>query len=174
VSLLGFDPLGPRELLAWRLKNGRFAIVARGESDRNGSLHFPDLVAARDGLEVVVTPVDGAPGLPGASDPRRWSARDPLPPHARLLTSDGEGHRIRIEPREGSGAVLLADAYGVVMERYPVVPSPIDATRAFDVSLTAAESETQLLVSHEFADGRSSEWEVLTLPAVEIVDDASE
>jgi hypothetical protein len=116
----------------------------------------------------VVTAVDGAPGMPGASDSRRLAARDPVAPQAQLLANETGGHRIRIEPREASGTVLLADAYGVVLARYPVAPSPIDATRTFDVALVPNETETHLFLSHEFDDGRVSEWEVLTLPAIDL------
>jgi len=137
-------------------------------------LHFPDLVAAQDGLEIVVTAVGGAPGLPGASESRRSSARDPLPPTAHLLATDARAHHIRIAPREGSGEVLLADAYGVVLARYPVSPSPIAAMRDFDVALHSGPVEMQLFLAHEFADGRASEWQVLTLPAFEPGDESFE
>ena len=170
LSLAGFDPFGPRELLAWRIANGKFAIVAHGQSDRDGNLTFPDLVAPRNGLEIVVTAIDGVPGLPGASESRFWAARDPVAPAASVVESDATAHRIRITPRESSGVVVLADDYGVELARIPVRSSPIASTRDFDLTLTSNPVETHVYLAHEFEDGRASEWETVVLPGVEAVE----
>jgi len=55
----------------------------------------------------------------------------------------------------------------VELARFPVRQSPIPDTRDVEVELTATPVESYVLLSHEFEDGRNSEWETIVLPAVE-------
>ena len=163
VEIAGFDPEAPRELLAWRIVDGRFAVAARGESDEDGSLHFPRLIAAGGGMEVVVTAADNVPGLPGASEPRHLAARTPVAPQLVVLDAAGEEYSVRIHPSEASGEVLIADSRGVVFGAYEIPPNPVTAARAFDVSLSLFGGDPVILVAHEFSDGRRSDWRAVSL-----------
>jgi len=165
VEILGLDPDAPRELIAWRVRNGKAAILARGESDEFGQLDFPPVVAAGSGLEIVITGVDGHPDLPGASDVRKLAPRPPEPPQGRVLEAyEGEAV-VRIVPTEGSGTVLLADLDGSIFARYPISPMPAIGTRAFDVVLELYGDDPQVLMAHEFTDGRRSDWRVFSVGA---------
>jgi len=165
VEITGLDPDAPRELLAWRIKNGRAAVLVRGESDEDGRLIFPPVIAAGSGLEVVITGIDGHPDLPGASELRKLAPRAPEPPQGGVLeVHEGEAI-LRIVPTEGSGTVLLADLDGSVFARYPISPTPAIGTRAFDVVLELYGDDPQILMAHEFADGRRSDWRPLAVGA---------
>jgi hypothetical protein len=171
VALSGVDPHAPRELVAWRVKNGRRAIIARGRSGRDGRLEFPDVVAPRDGLEIVVTAADSAPGIPGASIARKLEGRNPHAPNGALMEIDGPDYLVRIVPNEFAGHVLLADSQGVVFARYPVVSSPLAAARVIDLALNPAPGDFAVLSAHEFADGRRSEWREIALDAPGVAPD---
>ncbi len=174
VEISGLDPDAPRELLAWRIKNGRSAILVRGESDENGRLQFPPVIAAGSGLEVVITGVNGRPELPGASDVRKLAPRPPEPPQGRVLEAyEGEAV-VRIVPTEGSGTVLLADLDGSIFARYPISPMPAIGTRAFDVVLELYGDDPQVLMAHEFADGRRSDWRSMSVGEPTLLEDLPE
>jgi len=174
VELTGLDPDAPRELIAWRLKNGRFAILARGESDEDGRLDFPPIVAAGSGLEVVITDADRRPEMLGASEVQKLAPRPPEPPQGRVLEANEGEVMVRIVPTEGSGAVLLADAGGTVFARYPISPTPAIGARVFDVALELYGDAQQLLMAHEFEDGRRSDWRALAVGAVMEFEEGSE
>jgi len=167
IRLAGEDPEAPRDLLAWRVKHGRFAVVARGSSEPDGSLHFPEIVAPRDGIEIAITSADSIPGLPGSSQSRRLPPRDPYAPQATVAAAAAGEVVVRVFPRETTGEVLLADSYGVVFASYPVPNSPLAAHRVIDVALSVTGSNVVVLLAHEFSDGRSSDWNVLQLPMPE-------
>ncbi|MBW2289723.1 MAG: hypothetical protein JRG90_18130, partial [Deltaproteobacteria bacterium] len=174
VAITGLDPDAPRELLAWRIKNGRSAILVRGESDENGRLQFPPVIAAGSGLEVVITDVDGHPNLPGASEVRKLAPRPPEPPQGRLLEAyEGEAV-VRIIPTEGSGTVLLADLDGTVFARYPISPTPAIGARVFDVVLELYGDDPQVLMAHEFTDGRRSDWRMISVGEPLLLEDLPE
>jgi hypothetical protein len=161
VEITGLDPDPPRELVAWRIKNGEAAILVRGESDEFGQLDFPPVIAAGSGLEVVITGADGHPDLPGASEVQRLAARAPEPPQGRVLeVYEGEAI-LRIVPTEASGTVLLADPDGTVFARYPIPPTPAIGPRVFDVPLELYGDDPPVLMAHEFPDGRRSPWREL-------------
>jgi hypothetical protein len=165
VEITGLDPEAPRELVAWRIKNGRSAILVRGESDENGQLEFPPVIAAGSGLEVVITDADSRPEMLGASEVRKLAPRSPDPPQGRVLEAyEGEAI-VRIIPTEGSGTVLLAGPDGTVFARYPISPTPAIGARAFDVALELYGDDPQLLMAHEFEDGRRSDWRVYSVGA---------
>lgn len=163
ASIQGVDPHAPRELVAWRVKDGRRAIVARGHSERGGQLVFPELVVPRDGLEIVVTDADGAPGVPGASIARTLGGRDPVAPNAVVLDADGSDYTLRIVPNETAGEVLLADVHGAVFARYPVAATPLVDGRLIDVALSPGTGDRSVWFAHEFADGRRSAWREVAL-----------
>lgn len=163
IELSGFDPLGPRDLVAWRIKNGRRAIIARGSSDRDGEIHFPELVAPRNGLEIVVTAADGAPEVPGASAARRSNGPLPTAPNVVVLDVYGSEYEVRIVPSEATGEIWLADAEGRVFAQYAVPNTPIASSRVLDVTLGLALGDTHLLVAHALDDGRRSDWREIEL-----------
>jgi hypothetical protein len=174
VEISGLDPDAPRELLAWRIKNGRSAILVRGESDEYGRLDFPPVIAAGSGLEVVITGVNGRPELPGASDVRKLAPRPPEPPQGRVLEAyEGEAV-VRIVPTEGSGTVLLADLDGSIFARYPISPTPAIGARVFDVVLELYGDDPQVLMAHEFADGRRSDWRSMSVGEPTLLEDLPE
>ena len=174
VEISGLDPDAPRKLVAWRIVDGRAAILARGESDAAGRLHFPPVVAAGAGLEIVITDADSRPELPGASEVQRLAPRRPEPPQGRVLDAYAGEAVLRIVPTEASGAVLLAGSDGTVFARYPIPPMPAIAARVFDVALELYGDEAQVLMAHEFADGRRSEWRALDVGAPVVLEAAPE
>ncbi len=163
IELSGFDPLGPRDLVAWRLKNGRRAIIARGSSDRAGEIHFPELVAPRNGLVIVVTAADSKPENPGASSARRSNGLLPSAPDAVVLDAYGSEYAVRIVPSEATGEIWLADAEGRVFAQYAVPNTPIASSRVLDVTLGLLADDTHVLVAHVLADGRRSDWREIEL-----------
>jgi hypothetical protein len=172
VEITGLDPEAPRELVAWRIKNGRSAILVRGESDENGQLEFPPVIAAGSGLEVVITDADSRPEMLGASEVRKLAPRSPDPPQGRVLEAyEGEAI-VRIIPTEGSGTVLLAGPDGTVFARYPISPTPAIGPRVFDLELYG--DDPQVLMAHEFTDGRRSDWRVLSVGEPVLLEDLSE
>lgn len=163
LAIAGFDPLGPRELLLWRLRNGRSAVMARGASARDGSLAFPVLVAPDGGGELIVSGVGEGPDAPGASPARALGARRPQAPRARPLGERGGEHELRIVPSEAAGSVLLADANGAEFARF-AVPRALGAPgRSFDVSVALPRGHNRLLLAHELPDGRRSPWRAVGL-----------
>jgi hypothetical protein len=174
VALSGRDPLAPRDLVAWRIKDGRSAILARGASDADGTLQFPPVIAPGEGLEVVVTDADSLPGLPGASEARSLAPRLPEAPQATLLEAVAEEYVVRIVPSEATGEVLLADSHGAVFARYAIPPNPSVAARVFDVALTLSGGDGGILLAHQFRDGRRSDWRVLPLSPDDADDTADE
>jgi hypothetical protein len=163
IELSGVDVLGPRDLVAWRIKNGRHAIVARGWSDRSGEIHFPELVAPRDGLEIVVTAANTTPEVPGASAARRSSPLPPSAPDAVVLDAYGSEYAVRIVPSEATGNILLADADGRVFAQYAVPGTAIASGRVVDVTLGLPPGDTHVLVAHVLKDGRRSDWREIEL-----------
>jgi hypothetical protein len=163
VQIAGFDPRAPRKLAAWRIKGDRQAVIAWGESDRDGNLLFPLVVAPGEGLEVVITDADSSPASPGTSAARRLAARLPEAPTATLLEAVEDEVFLRIAPIEANGEVLLADAGGAIFARYEVPPTPAAAARVFDVAVTLYGGDDRVLMAHEFSDGRRSDWRVLPL-----------
>jgi hypothetical protein len=77
----------------------------------------------------------------------------------------GGGHEfvLRILPAEATGEVLLADSLTRIFERYRVPDQPSATERALEVAVVLAEGENELLVGHELADGRRSEWRHIEL-----------
>jgi hypothetical protein len=154
----GFDPLAPRPLWLWRRVGSREAVMARGRSREDGRLAFPDLVVPDEGLEVLITAAEGAPGNPGASLPRSVAAREPLPPRARVLAREREGWTLRIVPAEPSGEILLAGPDGAVFARRAPPPHPVAPGGVFDLVLSLLPGDTEVWLAHERADGRRSAW----------------
>lgn len=163
VTISGHDPLAPRELIAWRLKHGRRAVLARGESEPGGALRFPRVLAAGEGLKVVITGVDGIPGVADASAAEWLSARLPEAPHATLLTSTDTEYWVRIVPAEAVGQILLADSVGEIFAAHAVSKTPDSAARLFEVALTLPPEDTHFLMAHDFGDGRLSDWRLVPL-----------
>jgi hypothetical protein len=165
LEITGVDPHAPRALVAWRVRGGRSAILARGESDRDGRLKFPPVLAPGPGLRIVVTAGDSSPGLPGASEIRRLPPRPPSEPRGTVLAANGNEYVVRIHPTVGSGSVLLADARGAVFGQYEVPQSPEASGRVFDIVLTPTYGDQHILLAHELNDGRRSEWRAVPLIA---------
>jgi hypothetical protein len=90
-----------------------------------------------------------------------------------LEVYDGEAV-LRIVPSEARGAVLLADADGTVFARYPVPSVPAVGARVFDVALELYGDDAQVLMAHEFADGRRSHWRSLAIGAPLVLEAAPE
>jgi hypothetical protein len=165
IALSGMDPFGPRDLVAWRIQDGKAAVIARGSSDRDGEIAFPELVAPREGLEIVVTAADGTPGGPGASTARLSNARRPSTPNALMLHAEGGDLAMRIIPSEATGEILLAGADGQVFAQYRVPASPLVSSRMLDVTLELLPEDSHVLIGHVFADGRQSDWREIALEA---------
>ena len=163
VALSGFDPYAPRDLVAWRILDGRSAIMSRGESGEDGSIQFPALLAPRDGLEVVVTEAGLTPESPGASERRKLAPRTPAAPHATILEAGPEEYQVRIVAAETTGRVLLADLDGNVFAAYAIPLDPSPTHRVFDVALSVPPTDTMVWMAHELEDGRLSEWRPIPL-----------
>jgi len=163
IELTGVDVLGPRDLVAWRIKNGRHAIIARGWSDGLGEIHFPKLVAPRDGLRIVVTAANSTPEVPGGSDIRHSNGLLPSAPNAVVMDAYGSEYAVRIVPSEATGEILLADAQGQVFAQYAVPNTPIASSRVLDVTLGLPPDDTHVLVAHVLKDGRRSDWREIAL-----------
>jgi len=162
LSLAGFDPYAPRELVAWRMLHGRAAIMSRGWSDSGGVIHFPRVPAPRDGFEVVVSEAGMRPELQGASQRRPLEPRAPAAPYGQISGAAGE-YELHIVPNETTGAVLLADLMGNVFARYDVPADPMPSGRVIEVALTLPDPDTEIWMAHELPGGRVSQWRVLRL-----------
>jgi hypothetical protein len=161
VRLSGQDPLAPRALVAWRVKKSRQSVLARGFSDEDGAIYFPQVLVPRDGLEVVVSDASSAPGVPGSSLAQRLPGRLPRAPHASLIDFDNGTYWLRIVPSEATGNLLLADINGAVFASYSIPSTPDRAARIFEVGVTSPAPH--ILLGHEFSDGRASDWQVVAL-----------
>lgn len=158
VHLDGVDAEAPRNLRAWRIEPGGAVELARGRSLPDGRLAFPPVVVPRDGLTVVVTPAHREPGPGDADAVRTAPPRDPHPPHVRAAGHRGGETLVRVTPREGSGAIVVADGGGEVFGRHPLPPTFSATQRVLELAIAPAAGETSVLVAHELADGRRSPW----------------
>jgi hypothetical protein len=163
IGLTGVDVHGPRDLVAWRIAKGQHVVIARGSSDRAGEIHFPEIIAPRDGLEIVVTDANSTPKLPGGSLARALPGRLPSAPGAVVLGADRFEYALRVVPSEATGEILLADVDGRVFARYPVSTTPTASNRVLDVTLELRPDDTAVLVAHQFGDGRRSDWTEVAL-----------
>lgn len=151
----GWDPLGPRPLVLWRRSGIRWAVTARGASEADGTLRFPRLRVPSGGLELAASAAGRSPVEPGASEILSVPGRSPEPPRATLRGGPHGERSLRIVPSEATGAVVVADPQGVVLNRFPLAGAPDAAARSFEVFL---DVEGPLLLAHEWPDGRRSEW----------------
>jgi hypothetical protein len=163
LNLSGFDPGGPRELVAWRNIGGRWAIVSEGYSDESGVIHFPEVMAPRDGIEIVVTDGFEAPEDLGASNSQRSALRLPQAPQGTLLHIGESEHFVRIVASETGGQILIAEPDGEVFGRYPIPMLPGPSNRVLEITLELKQPSDFVLIAHEFGDGRISEWKQIAL-----------
>jgi hypothetical protein len=77
--LTGHDPHGPRPLVLWRVRDGRRAQLATGESTASGRLRFPPIPAAATSDRLLVTPggVSPGPGMRTQPAPRVLASNAP-------------------------------------------------------------------------------------------------
>jgi hypothetical protein len=163
LALTGFDPFAPRELVAWRILHGRAVVMTRGSSDAGGEIHFPEVLAPRDGFEVVISEAGFRPESVDASPRRRLAPRAPVAPYAQVSRTPGE-YQLRIVPTETTGAVLLGDISGNTFASFDIPNEPEPSNRVLYVALTLPSTDTEVWMAHRLHDGRVSEWRSVSLP----------
>ena len=133
-------------------------------------LRFGPLVAIALGFtathghsEIVVTGVEESPDAAGASTARTLAPRVPVAPRAKVVEQRDAESFLRIVPSEASGAVLLADADGIIFARYPLPATPGAGARALDIAVRLPSWNTHVLMGHELGDGRRSPWRTLAI-----------
>ncbi len=154
----GFDPLGPRELLLWRLVEGRSAVMARGASAADGALEFPRVIVPRDGLEVVVAPSGRDPSARDASLPRGTAPAPPEPPQGEILAPEPGRWRLRVRPSGSVGEILLAGADGAIFARHALPPHTTPEAPILELIVELPAADTHIWLAHALPDGRRSEW----------------
>jgi hypothetical protein len=167
ATLSGFDPLGPRDLLLWRLDGGRAALMARGLSAPDGSLELPRVIVPRDGLLVVVSPAGSVPDAADASLPRSIAPDRPEPPQGEILEASTGGSWLRVRAHGSNGEILLARDDGVVFARYGLAATAAPGAPLFELLVELPATDSQVWLAHALPDGRLSEWSLAAPAPVE-------
>jgi hypothetical protein len=171
VAVAGVDRGGPRALELWRIRGGRSARVAIGESVAGGAVAFPPLVLPGGDVMLVAAPIGSGPDGPGASTPIAVR-RDPSAPRVEVRESADGAAALHVVPAEPDGTIVVTTLRGAVeVERArAAVVAPVDgAPAALDLAIALAPGEGALRVAHELPDGRRSSQRsvVMTTPTPE-------
>jgi hypothetical protein len=163
TQVSGVDTGAPRELVLWRVQDGRRVRLADGFSTSDGALHFP-AVLVPDRLELVVSAAEAGPEGADESDSARVQAGALRPPQLELRRAPDGALAIRVAASRALGSVIFANPAGDEIARVPVPGAPIPARRVLDVRLPADRVRGEILVAHELPDGARSAWRPYAIP----------
>ena len=164
ATLSGFDPLGPRDLLLWRLDGDRAAVMAHGQSAPDGSLELPQVIVPRDGLALVVSPDGRDPDAAEASLPRSLAPDRPEPPQGEILEAATGERWLRVRAHGSDGEILLARDDGVVFARHGLEPTSAPGAPLLELLVELPAADSRVWLAHALPDGRLSDWS-LAAPA---------
>lgn len=155
----GVDLAGPRPLALWRIEPGvgHAAIVARTSSLDDGSFVFADVPLPGRGSWLTVSGPDERPLGARAAAPQALPARPPAVPTLEWVSVEDAVWRLRVRARAPGGHLLLADTAERELARAPVPEARLALQRPVDLTIPVPDGGA-VLVAHELADGRRSEW----------------
>jgi hypothetical protein len=159
----GIDTGAPRELVLWRVQEGRRVRLAHGFSSSDGALHFPEVLVP-DELELLVTAAEAGSAGTDESDPTRIQAGGLRPPQLEMRRSKDGALAIRVAASRALGSVIIASPAGDEIARIPLPRAPSPARQVLDVRLPADRVRAEILVAHELPDGARSAWRPYAIP----------